>query len=174
VRTPGSVALNNSTIAFNQAGTGAGVYLAGAPTAFELQSTLIASNTGSADLATRSALSISGANNLVMTAANVALPADTLQGDPLLLPLADNGGPTHTHALGAASPARETGNNAASLATDQRGQPRVVGAAADIGSVEMSAVVAVAAAVPSLPTWALALLVAALGWSGLRRKRISA
>jgi len=174
VRTSSPVALNNSTIAFNQAGNGAGIYLAGTPAAFELQSTLMANNTGSADLATKSALSISGANNLVMTAANVALPADTLHGDPLLLPLAGNGGPTRTHALGAASPARDAGNNAANLAVDQRGRPRVVGAAADIGAVEMGAVVAAAAAVPSLSTWALALLAAALGWIGLRRTRISA
>jgi CSLREA domain-containing protein len=44
--------------------------------------------------------------------------------DPLLAPLADNGGPTQTHALLRASPAIDAGNS--SLTTDQRGQPRPV------------------------------------------------
>ncbi len=42
------------------------------------------------------------------------------QVDPLLGPLADNGGPTFTHSLLAGSPAINTGDNATCLATDQR------------------------------------------------------
>jgi predicted outer membrane repeat protein len=45
-------------------------------------------------------------------------------GDPLLSPLADNGGPTLTQALLAGSPAIDAGSNAACLPTDQRGTPR--------------------------------------------------
>jgi hypothetical protein len=64
------------------------------------------------------------------------LPPATLNADPMLLPLADNGGPTQTHALGAASPALNAGANLTGLAVDQRGFARVFGTAADIGSFE--------------------------------------
>ena len=51
-----------------------------------------------------------------------------------------NGGETRTHAITAASPAFDTGNNMAGSTFDQRGPsfPRVVGAAADIGSYELN------------------------------------
>jgi len=68
----------------------------------------------------------------------VSLPPGTIQSDPLLLPLANNGGPTRTHALGSGSPAVDAGNNSAGLTTDQRGSgfPRIVGPAPDIGAFE--------------------------------------
>ena len=58
--------------------------------------------------------------------------------DPLLGPLADNGGPTQTLAVLAGSPALDAGNNALSLNFDQRGAgfARVSGTAADIGAFE--------------------------------------
>ncbi|MGE3466462.1 MAG: choice-of-anchor Q domain-containing protein, partial [Pyrinomonadaceae bacterium] len=49
--------------------------------------------------------------------------ADQINTDPLLAPLADNGGPTMTHALLHPSPAIDAGNNFGVL-TDQRGQTR--------------------------------------------------
>jgi hypothetical protein len=57
----------------------------------------------------------------------------------LLLPLANNGGTTQTHALDPTSPAIDKGSNTLSLPFDQRGTPypRVVGAAADIGAYEL-------------------------------------
>jgi len=57
------------------------------------------------------------------------------------LTLADNGGPTMTHALLADSPAIDAGSNPAGLAYDQRGAPfeRVKGAAADCGAYEFGA-----------------------------------
>jgi hypothetical protein len=60
--------------------------------------------------------------------------------DPLLAPLANNGGPTRTHALNAGSPAINAGSNPLSLPTDQRGPGflRVAGAAADMGAYEVS------------------------------------
>ncbi|MBE0688139.1 MAG: right-handed parallel beta-helix repeat-containing protein, partial [Anaerolineaceae bacterium] len=57
-------------------------------------------------------------------------------GDPLLGPLADNGGPTQTHALLSGSGAIDQGDNAACPTTDQRGVTRPVGAGCDIGSYE--------------------------------------
>jgi hypothetical protein len=61
--------------------------------------------------------------------------------DPRLGPLANNGGPTRTHALLAGSPAIDHGDSSVS-GTDQRGRPRLKdgdgrgGPAVDIGAVE--------------------------------------
>ena len=63
--------------------------------------------------------------------------------DPKLGPLADNGGPTLTHALIEGSPALDTADPAAPgsggtacPATDQRGETRPAGAACDVGAFE--------------------------------------
>lgn len=65
--------------------------------------------------------------------------------DPKLSPLADNGGPTRTQALSPTSPAIDAAQ-ANGFATDQRGQPRTLDAAAtnrplsdgtDIGAYEL-------------------------------------
>lgn len=64
--------------------------------------------------------------------------------DPLLGPLANNGGPTRTHALRYGSPAIESADSGlvavplfpAPPFTDQRGQPRIVGGVADMGAYE--------------------------------------
>jgi len=72
---------------------------------------------------------------------------DQLNKDPLLGPLADNGGPTLTHALLPGSPAIDKGKSFGAT-TDQRGQPRpfdfasVTNAAggdgSDIGAFELN------------------------------------
>ena len=56
--------------------------------------------------------------------------------DPVLGPLADNGGPTQTHALLAGSPAIDTGDTTST--TDQRGEPRpnAGGNGPDMGAFE--------------------------------------
>lgn len=79
-----------------------------------------------------------GSSNLVVAATGIALPGDTIQTDPMLGPLQDNGGPTWTHALLPGSPAIDAGNNNAGLDFDQRGAgfARVSGLSADIGSYE--------------------------------------
>jgi CSLREA domain-containing protein len=56
--------------------------------------------------------------------------------DPKIIPLADNGGPTPTHALRAGSPARNAGGAEFCPATDQRGVARPQGPACDMGSYE--------------------------------------
>ena len=67
--------------------------------------------------------------------------------------LADNGGPTLTHALVAGSPAFNTGG-VSGLTTDQRGTARPQGPADDIGAVEMPAATITIAleSNPKLPT----------------------
>lgn len=148
------VTIANSTLAFNRATRGGGVYLAAAPRAFTLTSSIVADNLAATgeDLDAPAALVIGGANDLVQSAgATIALPPGSLHADPRLLPLAANGGPTLTHALANDSPAIDAGNNTAGWQTDQRGPgyPRVLGDAADIGAFE-SAPAAAIAAVPSL------------------------
>ncbi len=110
----------------------------------DFESSIVAGNSNTmagatydADLAT-STSNITGAHNLIVAASNVQLPPDTLQVDPLLGPLQDNGGLTPTHALLEGSPAIDAGNNINSLEFDQRGSgfPRVSGGAADIGAFE--------------------------------------
>ena len=56
---------------------------------------------------------------------------------PLLGPLQDNGGPTHTHALLPGSPAIDAGNPVMFESVDQRGLLRPLGNAPDIGSFEL-------------------------------------
>ena len=46
--------------------------------------------------------------------------------DPMLGPLADNGGPTQTHVPLAGSPLIDAGDNASAPATDQRGDTRIL------------------------------------------------
>ena len=64
--------------------------------------------------------------------------------DPLLGPLANNGGSTQTHALLTGSPAIDAGNAGgctdnlgAILTTDQRGFHRPIGSHCDIGAFEL-------------------------------------
>lgn len=61
--------------------------------------------------------------------------------DPGLLALADNGGPTKTHALALNSTAVNSGNNATCLANDQRGVVRAQTAqdSCDVGAFEQTA-----------------------------------
>jgi hypothetical protein len=172
----GYVDVVDSTIAGNHAAAGGGVYLRGLASGFVLQSTLIAGNAapaGAADLGASVLATVSGANNLVVAAgANVTVPPDTLHADPLLQPLAANGGPTRTRALSPGSPALDAGNNEAALTTDQRGDgfPRVLGAAADIGAFEGSVALPPAPpplAVPLASRGVLALLATLIGLIGL-------
>jgi hypothetical protein len=72
----------------------------------------------------------------------VATIGDQIGVDPLLGPLADNGGPTRTRALQAGSPAVDAGDpgapgtGTACEASDQRGVARPQGPRCDIGAVE--------------------------------------
>lgn len=136
----------NSTIAFNTAQAGAfawgcgGVFAFGGEEYVSLRSSIIANNTiagVAADLCeTDFTAQVVGFGNLVV-ASNKPLPPDTLRVDPLLAPLASNGGRTLTHALLPGSPAIDAGNNTRYLEYDQRGVPRVVASSADIGAFEV-------------------------------------
>jgi hypothetical protein len=140
------VVINNSTVAYNTAQLGhvGGVLLTGTTDAeITLQSSIFSNNAAAdpdlaADLDTDIAEfpTVAGGNDLLMTVGRIQ-PFPAVIGDPLLAPLADNGGLTLTHALLPGSPAIDAGNNVANLPTDQRGRSRVSGTAADIGAYEV-------------------------------------
>jgi hypothetical protein len=66
---------------------------------------------------------------------NLNQGGDMQSTNPLLGPLADNGGPTQTHALLPGSPAIKHGTAGDCEARDQRGYPRVGGC--DIGAFQV-------------------------------------
>ncbi|WPJ97507.1 choice-of-anchor Q domain-containing protein [Coraliomargarita algicola] len=76
--------------------------------------------------------------------------------------LADNGGPTFTHALGSSSDAIDAGMT--DLTTDQRGFFRLAGLADDIGAYELGAI-------PEPETFALIAALGALGLVMTKRRR---
>jgi hypothetical protein len=77
--------------------------------------------------------------------------------DPLLGPLANNGGHTKTMALQSGSPAIDAGNDAACPASDQRGGARPQGSHCDIGAYESGAPVTFVSLFSDVPNnyWAL-------------------
>jgi hypothetical protein len=136
--------LQNCTIAFNTEQTPAGAGLLASEYAIDLQSTIIANNTTASvpsDVGGRNngTIAASSSHNLVVFS-TLALPGDTLQSDPRLDPLRNNGGSTTTHALRANSPAINHGNNVRNWNVDQRGTgfARVLGSDADIGAFELN------------------------------------
>ncbi len=139
-----SLSLFNTTISNNSAASRGG----GVSTAAGLAvatNTLISGNTAviaGPDVSTASAPSslISAGNNLVSNTADAAgvfvRATDVVGQNPLLSPLADNGGPTLTHAILLGSPAIDAGQ-ISSDESDQRGIPRVLGnGVVDIGAYE--------------------------------------
>jgi len=137
-----TLSLMNSTVAFN-VGASAGGGICPGTGAMSSQSSIVAKNTKNGGAATDidigvNAIVVSGSYNLIPVRVGVTLPGDTLHDDPLLLPLANNGGSTRTHALDPTSPAIDKGANPTNLISDQRhaGFLRAFGAHADIGAFE--------------------------------------
>ncbi|MFK7956997.1 MAG: choice-of-anchor Q domain-containing protein [Lysobacterales bacterium] len=81
-------------------------------------------------------------SNLIGDGSCAAGAIDLVVGDPMLGPLASNGGPTQTHAPLSGSPIVDQGNNSDCPSNDQTGMPRPIdgngddNAECDIGSVE--------------------------------------
>jgi hypothetical protein len=67
---------------------------------------------------------------------NTQTGANLTNGTPLLAPLGNYGGPTPTMPPLPGSPAMDGCTNGTTFTTDQRGYPRVLGRAPDIGAVE--------------------------------------
>lgn len=110
----------------------------GSNPALTLSNSIFANSTGSADVYL-SNVNVTGALNLIRS--NVSVPPQVISqtGDPLLGPLGDHGGPTQTLALLSGSPAIDAGDCAGgTISVDQRGRPRPVGTACDLGAYEFN------------------------------------
>ena len=139
------ILLSNATVASNTATVaGGGLYNEDADDAplMSPDNTVVADN--SAPLGSDLAGSfMSRGYNLFETTDGATVTMDEGAGpdlsgtDPMLEELADNGGPTWTHALMAGSPAIDAGMT--SLTIDQRGYPREENDLADIGAFEFGA-----------------------------------
>jgi hypothetical protein len=145
----GDLQIASSTMAYNSAADGSegtfggGIYSSGDTST---DSSIIALNTSPTgpDIAGETELQSLG-YNIIGNSADATIssqPTDQIGTaaspiDPLLLPLADNGGPTLTHALQAGSPAIDQGDPA-SLPRAQRGYYR--DSLPDVGAFEFGAV----------------------------------
>ncbi|HXO19434.1 MAG TPA: choice-of-anchor Q domain-containing protein [Thermoanaerobaculia bacterium] len=130
-----SATLTNNTITANQATSGSNPALVIGATQVTLSNNIIAENVGrdcGIPVTTVTDHNLDSDNSCHLTG-----PGDLPGVNPLLGPLADNGGPTDTSALLAGSPAIDAGNNATCPATDQRGVIRPQGPACDIGAYEL-------------------------------------
>jgi hypothetical protein len=151
--------ITNCTIAFNGAvgggGNGSsgtasgGGFWQGSNSSTSFRSTIIAKNTSSGtspDVFSTNLDPPSLGSNLIGNGSGALGFGNGIRGDqvgtaaapidPLLGPLAFNGGPTPTHALLSGSPAIDRGSNAAGLTSDQRGFARTVGGGTDVGAFE--------------------------------------
>ena len=138
--------IRNSTIANNTATTSGGGLMvhAGYSPTFDISNTIFSGNTANStpdDLLILNGGFTSVTNSLIqntgLTTLNGATVADNILGqDPLLGPLANNGGYTQTMALASNSPARNAGTTVGAPTVDQRGVLR--DATPDIGAYEIS------------------------------------
>jgi predicted outer membrane repeat protein len=130
---------NYATIAQNQS-TGAGGGASFSSSA-QVDATILFGNTTGSAVADdiEGATAMTGGHDII-GATNAGVPEGTLNCDPHLSALADNGGPTQTMALTSGSCAIDAADTTLTVAVDQRGYPRPVGsgspAAADIGAFE--------------------------------------
>jgi hypothetical protein len=133
--------LLNDTIAANTAGTAGGGLDTESPSGpITLKNTILTGNTaGSApsDCAVAGGPIASTGHNIDQSGTcHLGGPGD-MSLNPLLGPLAYNGGPTETLALLFGSPAIDAADPSGCPATDQRGVPRPQGSRCDIGAFEL-------------------------------------
>jgi hypothetical protein len=137
--------IRNTTITGN---AGVGVYHYGQQ--FKIERSLVAGNAGSVDVA--ASVSVMESFNLFGTDGDAGVegftpdPTDVVPAagvllDDILLPLADNGGRTATHALVAGGPAVDAipAGEKGCRGVDQRGAQRPQGPGCDIGAFELEA-----------------------------------
>jgi predicted outer membrane repeat protein len=129
--------VTDSTVSGNHATyEGGGIYSGGSA---NLTNTIVADN-GTTTPNCDGALDSLGYNLADDDSCGFTALGDLVVADAMLGPLADNGGPTETHALLAGSPAIDAGSPACPPpVTDQRGVLRPQGAACDIGAFESGA-----------------------------------
>jgi hypothetical protein len=126
----------------NGSGNGGGIFIFSGTV--NLLNTIVTGNTDRGGQAPDCSGTITSlGHNLIQSTAGCTITGDTtgniLGQDPRLGPLADNGGPTFTHALLPGSPAIDTASSQNAPSTDQRGVARPQGAGFDIGAFEFQA-----------------------------------
>jgi hypothetical protein len=141
----GLLIVQNSTITANSSATkGGGIHLGQKAT---VESTIVQGNTApmGSDIFTPDTVTASkSAFGSIDGIAIFDNDGGNLIGQDIKLgPLADNGGPTLTHALLAGSPCINAGSNPVPLVSDQRGQgfTRLISGVADIGAIEFGGLV---------------------------------
>ena len=150
IQAPGSVEINNSTISDNSVSClGLDCFLFGGTLqspgeAITLINTIVSNNLVALPVDNCGGNIIDGGNNLQFPGDSCGITIATQ--DPMLGPLADNGGTTMTKELLTGSPAIDAGMNFTCEATDQRGVMRPVDgdgddiAVCDIGAFEVEEV----------------------------------
>lgn len=137
----GSLTLTNVTIVGNTTesfDSGDGLFVSGSPA--DIKNTIIAANVDASGVAPDCAGPVNSlGHNLIEDTTGCTISGDTTSNiigqSPNIGPLADNGGPTQTHALLPGSPALDAGDNVGCPATDQRGAARPQDADGDLSAV---------------------------------------
>jgi CSLREA domain-containing protein len=164
----GAVSISQSTLTLNNAAQSLGGAIYSYSSPVTIRNSIVAGNTdngtapdvrkslavGDAFTVTNSLIGRNNGTGLTATGTTPGANGNLIGGDnagaainPLLAPLANNGGPTQTHALLATSPAINKGSNALAvdaangsspLTTDQRGNPfvRIFDTTVDMGAYE--------------------------------------
>jgi CSLREA domain-containing protein len=155
-----TVFLTNVTIVNNTAqtfDTGGGILIRGTA---DVLNTIIANNTDQGSVAPDCDGNVNSlGNNLIEDVTGCNITGDTTGNitgtDPALGALADNGGPTQTHAVMPGTPAYNAGRNAGCPATDQRGVARPQEGTCEIGAYEFQVVTPAPSATPTASPAAL-------------------
>lgn len=144
----GSETLTNVTINGNNAADGGGIF--NSLETISLRNSIVANNLGGNCTIFSGSITSLGRNLDYGNTCAFAASGDIINTDPLLGPLANNGGPTMTHALLSGSPAINAADPTTFPATDQRGVTRPQGAGPDIGAYELVPSIATAVSVPTM------------------------
>jgi len=130
----GTLTVNQSTLTGNSDSSGAagGLYNWDEMGSITLYNTIVAGNS----LPNTSGYNSQNISNPTTSGITTQTGANLTNGTPLLAPLGNYGGPTPTMPPLPGSPAIDGCTNSTTFTTDQRGYPRVLGRAPDIGAVE--------------------------------------
>jgi CSLREA domain-containing protein len=161
---PTTVNLTNVTVADNSAGAGSNMRIDDdGPGTIGVFNSVVANgrNSDNCNVVPNGSIQSRGNNIDSGSSCGFTSSGDQQSTNPGLQPLANNGGPTRTHALASGSPAIDRGNNNGCPSTDQRGAARPAdgssggSAVCDVGAFEVGPAAPPPTATPtptSLPT----------------------